>query len=87
MKGLAVVALVLGAMPVALAPVGGTLYRQVYPADRARERALAACVRADPAFDRLSADARAACYARFSHPRNQPNPEPAGDIGWPAMPS
>jgi hypothetical protein len=67
----AISALVFASILIALAPMANTLCGEVYPANPARKEALRKCERADPAFNRLIAAARSACYG------NHPNAEPA----------
>ena len=64
MKPLTLIGFLLAAPLVALAPVLGILYGQSYPDDPGKRRALAACSRQQPGFDRLLAAERAACYER-----------------------
>jgi hypothetical protein len=62
MKLAAIGALVFASMLIALAPAVSTLYGEVYPQDSAKKEALRQCYKTDPAFNRLIAVARAACY-------------------------
>jgi hypothetical protein len=62
MKLAAIAALVFASLLIALAPAVGTLYGEVYPRDSAKKEALRQCHKIDPAFNRLIAAARAACY-------------------------
>jgi hypothetical protein len=64
MKALSVAAVLLASVALALAPAVRAIYREAYPVEAAKRAALAACVTADPSFDRLIAGQRAQCYAR-----------------------
>jgi hypothetical protein len=62
MKLAAIGALVFASPLIALAPAVSTLYGEAYPRDATKKEALYQCRKVDPAFNRLIAAARSACY-------------------------
>jgi hypothetical protein len=62
MRLAAIAAFLCVAILIALAPAASIIYEEAYPHDPAKKEALRQCYNADPAFNRLIAAARAACY-------------------------